>query len=89
MAKDLWDILGIVVVPVIVALIVSGIPAIVQGRKFRNENTSQHNSVTAKLEGIGSTLKELDKTIDRVETKIDEHVGRHKENERLKAAGRI
>lgn len=88
MAKDFWDILGMVFVPVLVALIASGIPAIVQGRKFRNENTSQHNVVSAQLKGIGATLKDLDTKIDRVETKVDEHIGRHKEKERLKAAGR-
>jgi peptidoglycan hydrolase CwlO-like protein len=86
--KDIWDILGIVVIPVTVALIASGIPAVVQGRKFRDQNSTQHQSVSAQLTHIGTSLKNLDEKIERVETKVDQHIGRHQETERLKAAGR-
>lgn len=59
-----------IIVPVVVAFIMAGIPAIVAFQRLRKENTDQHAASF-------NVLENLDKTVNRVETKIDKHLGWH------------
>lgn len=59
-----------IIVPIVVAFIMAGIPAIVGFRRLRKENTEQHAQSY-------SLLESLDKSVNRVETKVDSHLGWH------------
>ena len=58
-----------VIVPIIVALI--GGPIVVLLNKVRSENTSQHAEAR-------TLLRQVATKVDKVGTKLDEHIGWHK-----------
>lgn len=67
------------VVPILVALIAAG-PAFLayhSGRRFRKENNDQHQQTSESFQAVLETLGRLDGKVDRVETKIDRHLGEH------------
>lgn len=66
-------------VPIIVALIAST-PAFLawsSNRRFRKENNVQHEQTAESFQAVLDTLGRLDGKVDRVETKIDRHLGEH------------
>lgn len=65
-----------IIVPILVALITAGIPAVVAIRHLTKKNTEEHNKSYTILES-------LDKAVDRVETKVDHHLGWHKLEEEI------
>ena len=58
-----------IIVPIVVAVI--GGPIVVLLSKVRSENTSQHAEAR-------SLLKQVATKVDKVGTKLDEHIGWHK-----------
>lgn len=64
------------IVPIIVALIAAA-PAFLSVKKFRKENNSQHTETAQSFQAVLNNLRSLDHKIDRVETKIDRHLGEH------------
>ena len=58
-----------IIVPIIVAVI--GGPIVVLLSKVRSENTSQHAEAR-------SLLRQVATKVDKVGTKLDEHIGWHK-----------
>lgn len=67
-------VLDVAIVPILVALIAL-IPHTI--KKFRKENNTQHSSTSSTLQLILDGQKNLDEKIDRVESKIDRHLGEH------------
>ena len=72
--------LGVVAVPVTVAVI--GILPVLL--KMRRENDAQHRDTASGLNLLLHNLDRLDKKVDRVETKVDQHLGEHRQRERAK-----
>lgn len=70
------SLLEVAIVPIVVALI-AATPAFLSVKKFRKENSSQHTETARSFQAVLSNLNNLDKKIDRVETKIDRHLGEH------------
>lgn len=64
------------IVPIIVALIAVS-PALISMRKFRKENNSQHGETAQSFQAVLSSIQSLHSNVDRVETKIDRHLGEH------------
>jgi predicted negative regulator of RcsB-dependent stress response len=64
------------VVPIVVALIAAA-PAFLAVRRFRKENNNQHDETSLSLEAVLSAVANLDNKVDRVESKIDRHLGEH------------
>ena len=58
-----------IIVPIVVAVI--GGPIVVLLNKVRSENTSQHAEAR-------TLLKQVATKVDKVGTKLDEHIGWHK-----------
>ena len=70
------SLLEVAVVPIVVALIAVS-PALISMRKFRRENNSQHTETAQSFQAVLSSIRNLDNKVDRVETKIDRHLGEH------------
>ena len=78
MGLEAW--LGLVAVPVSVAVI-GIIPVLL---KMRRENDEQHRDTAGSLRLLIHNLDRLDRKVDRVETKVDQHLGEHRSLERAK-----
>ena len=63
------------VIAILVALIGACVPAAVQLRKLRHENTAQH----AQSFGL---LQRLDERTERIDQRIDDHLIWHRETDR-------
>ena len=70
---------SLVVVPLLVALLMR------QG-SFKKDNEAQHAETAHSLNIIMSSIKNVDEKIDRVDSKIDVHLGEHKARARKKEA---
>lgn len=73
----LQDWIFFVVIPVVVAVIGFIGSAIIETKRMRKENDTQHKMVQLSLKSVLSSVKHLDRKLDRVETKIDRHLGEH------------
>jgi len=60
-----------IIVPVLVALITAGIPATIAIMRMKRKNTEEHGKSY-------TLLQSLDEGINRVESKVDSHLGWHK-----------
>lgn len=70
------QLLEVAIVPIIVALI-TVTPMLFASRKGRKENAEQHAQVSTGIQYVVARIQSLDSKIDRVETKIDRHLGEH------------
>lgn len=68
---------SLVVVPLLVALLMR------QG-SFKKDNEAQHAETAQSLNIIMSSIKNVDEKIDKVDSKIDVHLGEHKARSRAK-----
>lgn len=73
----LQDWIFFVVIPVVVAVIGFMGSAIIEAKRMRKENDTQHKMVQLSLKSVLTSVKHLDRKLDRVETKIDRHLGEH------------
>jgi peptidoglycan hydrolase CwlO-like protein len=64
-------------VPVGVAIITIIGQSITETRRMRKDNDTQYKLVQLTLKNVLSTIRHLDRKLDRVETKIDKHLGEH------------
>lgn len=85
--------LDVAIVPILVAAITAGIPAMVSVRKFHKQNNEQHTETAHALSVLTDMLGNMDGKVSDVATKIDQHIGEHRaaddlSNRRRKAASR-
>jgi hypothetical protein len=73
-----------VIVPIVVALISAGIPALLAIRKWRKENAEQHavnvDSIAQQrmlLETIHDDVKDVRDDVKQVRSDLDRHIGEH------------
>lgn len=66
------------IVPILVALIGILGRMLVEGKKAKRDNDSQHKAVSNNLTALMFSIRSLERKIDRVETKIDQHLGEHR-----------
>jgi hypothetical protein len=73
-----------VIVPIIVALITAGIPALLAVRKWRRENADQHavnlgNIAQQRmlLETIHHDVRDVRDDVKQVRSDLDRHIGEH------------
>jgi len=64
-------------VPVGVAIISIIGHSITETRRMRIDNNQEYKLVHLTLKNVLTTIRHLDRKLDRVETKIDKHLGEH------------
>lgn len=65
-------------VPVLIASITVGVPALLSLRKFRKENNTQHTETAHALSVMTELMTDVRSQVSEVATKIDEHIGEHR-----------
>lgn len=70
------QLLEVAIVPIVVALI-AVTPMLFANQKGRKENARQHAQTNIGIQYIAAQIQSLDAKVDRVETKIDRHLGEH------------